>query len=131
KKTCCLLVFTSQCPSQRRTIRNLRTRLTPAQQRVSDRSTAISSVPLTPTSQIFFAAQALEAALVSAQDQRVQTQAQIVVNLICARLSVRTVHVHVQSVRPSNQRGELHGLYTQYAGGSANDSIQVWMRTAK
>jgi hypothetical protein len=42
---------------------------------------------------------------------------------------VRTVRVQVQGVRPSNRRGELHGLYTQY--GSGSDSIQVWMRTAK
>jgi hypothetical protein len=53
------------------------------------------------------------------------------VNHICWRLGVRTVRVQVQGVRPSNRRGELHGLYTQYGDGSHNDSIQVWMRTAK
>ena len=39
------------------------------------------------------------------------------------------MRVQVEGVRPSNRRGELHGLYTQYSGGST--SIQVWMRTAK
>jgi hypothetical protein len=53
------------------------------------------------------------------------------VNHICWQLNVRIVRVQVQGVRPSNRRGELHGLYTQYNGGSRNDSIQVWMRTAK
>jgi hypothetical protein len=112
-------------------MRNWRARLTPLQQRIYDRSAAIPSVPLSPTSQLFSATQALEAALATDEEQRVHTHAQTVVNLICARLSVRTIRVQIQGVRPSNRRGELHGLYTQYAGGSANDSIQVWMRTAK
>src|SRR5262249_26511457 len=60
---------------------------------------------------------------------QVESLSQTIVNLICWRLNVRTVRVQVQGVRPSNRRGELHGLYTQYGGGS--DSIQVWMRTAK
>ena len=112
-------------------MRNWRARLTPSQQRIYDRSVAISSVPLSPTPQFFSATQALEAALAGEEEPRVQTLSQTVVNHICARLSVRTVRVHVQSVRPSNRRGELHGLYTQYDGGSERDSIQVWMRTAK
>jgi hypothetical protein len=112
-------------------MRNWRARLTPSQQRIYDRSAAISSVPLSPTPQFFSATQALEAALAAAEEQRVHIHAQTVVNLICARLGVRTICVQIQGVRPSNRRGELHGLYTQYAGGSENDSIQVWMRTAK
>jgi hypothetical protein len=112
-------------------MRNWRARLTPLQQRIYDRSAAISSVPLRPTSQLFSATQALEAALTTEEEQRVHSHAQTVVNLICIGLSVRTIRVQIQGVRPSNQRGELHGLYTQYAGGSENDSIQVWMRTAK
>ncbi len=112
-------------------MRNWRARLTPAQQRVYDRSAGISSVPLSPTPQLFSTTETLEAALTAQEDVRVQSLSQTVVNLICARLSVRTVRVQVHGVRPSNRRGELHGLYTQYAGGSENDSIQVWMRTAK
>ncbi|MBM4256402.1 MAG: hypothetical protein FJ147_10930 [Deltaproteobacteria bacterium] len=112
-------------------MRNWRARLTPAQQRIYDRSVAISPVPLSPTLQLFSATRALEAALLTEEEQHVHTHAQTVVNLICARLSVRTIQVHIQGVRPSNRRGELHGLYTQYAGGSESDSIQVWMRTAK
>lgn len=112
-------------------MRNWRARLTPLQQRIYDRSAAISSIPLRPTPQLFSAIQALEAALAAEEEQRVHTLAQTVVNHICTRLSVRPIRVHIQGVRPSNRRGELHGLYTQYAGGSENDSIQVWMRTAK
>ena len=112
-------------------MRNWRARLTPAQQRIYDRSVALSSVPLSPTPQLFSAAQALEAALVAEDEAHVHRHAQTVVNQICERLSVRAIRVQIQGVRPSNRRGELHGLYTQYAGGSENDSIQVWMRTAK
>lgn len=112
-------------------MRNWRARLTPAQQRIYDRSGAISSVPITPTPQLFLATQALEAALAAEDETRVHVLAQTVVNHICTRLNVRSIRVQIQGVRPSNRRGELHGLYTQYAGGSENDSIQVWMRTAK
>ena len=112
-------------------MRNWRARLTPLQQRIYDRSAAISSVPLSPTPQLFSATQALEAALAAAEERRVHVHAQTVADLICARLGVRSIRVQIQGVRPSNRRGELHGLYTQYAGGSENDSIQVWMRTAK
>ena len=112
-------------------MRNWRARLTPFQQRIYDRSVAISSIQLIPTPQLQEAALALEAALVSDDHPRVQALSQEVVTHICQRLGVRTVRIHVHGVRPSNRRGELHGLYTQYGGGSPSDSIQVWMRTAK
>ncbi len=112
-------------------MRNWRSRLTPLQQRIYDRSAAIAAIPLTPTPQLFEATQALDAALSQDDHPRVELLAQTIVNQICWRLGVRTVRVQVQGVRPSNRRGELHGLYTQYNGGSRDDSIQVWMRTAK
>ena len=112
-------------------MRNWRARLTPFQQRIYDRSAAIVAVPLISTPQLFDVTNALAEALPAEDLSRVQSLAQVIVNHICAYLNVRTVRVQVHGVRPSNRRGELHGLYTQYAGGSANDSIQVWMRTAK
>jgi hypothetical protein len=111
-------------------MRNWRARLTPFQQRIYDRSTAISSIQLIPTPQLLEATKALEGALATEDHPQVEALTQTIVNHICWRLSVRTVRVQVQGVRPSNRRGELHGLYTQY-GGSLGDSIQVWMRTAK
>ena len=112
-------------------MRNWRAKLTLFQQRIYDRSTAISSIQLMPTPQLLEAAEALPEALATDDHPQVQTLAQTIVNHICWRLNVRVVQVQVQGVRPSNRRGELHGLYTQYDGGSRNDSIQVWMRTAK
>jgi len=112
-------------------MRNWRSKLTPFQQRIYDGSTAISSTELRPTCQLQDAVSALETALRTDDQPRVQLLSQTVTNHICGPLGVRTVRVHVHGVRPSNRRGELHGLYTQYGGGSPNDSIQVWMRTAK
>ena len=112
-------------------MQNWRNKLTPFQQRIYDRSTAISSLQLIPTPQLQDAATALEEALEKEDHPGVQLLSQTVVNHICGRLGVRTVRVQVHGVRPSNRRGELHGLYTQYGGGSPSDSIRVWMRTAK
>jgi hypothetical protein len=112
-------------------MRNWRARLTPFQQRIYDRSASIPTIPLVPTPQLLEATAALEPALAVDDHQQVQTLSQTIVNHICWRLNVRTVRVQVQGVRPSNRRGELHGLYTQYGSGSRTDSIQVWMRTAK
>jgi hypothetical protein len=117
--------------SLRRTMHNWRSRLSPVQQRIYDRSAAISSIQLIPTPQLQEAARALETALIADERLNVQSLSQAIVSQICQRLGVRTIRVHVHGVRPSNCRGELHGLYTQYSGGSPNDSIQVWMRTAK
>ena len=111
--------------------RNWRARLTPFQQRIYDRSTTTTAIELDPTPQLYAAVKTLPVALAAAQQSRVATLSQTIVNHICWRLGVRTVQVRVHGIRPSNRRGELHGLYTQYSGGSKNDSIQVWMRTAK
>ena len=112
-------------------MRNWRSRLTPFQQRIYDRSVSITSIDLIPTPQMLDAVQTLPKALAADDHRRVQELSQIIVNHISWRLGVRTVRVRVQGTRPSSRRGELHGLYTQYNGGSRNDSIQVWMRTAK
>lgn len=110
-------------------MRNWRARLTPFQQRIYDRSTSITAIQCSPTPQLLQATAALKGALTADDRSRVEALAQTIVNHICWRLGVRTVQVRVQGVRPSNRRGELHGLYTQY--GDNSDAIQVWMRTAK
>jgi hypothetical protein len=114
-----------------KTMRNWRARLTPFQQRIYDRSASIPAIQLTPSTQLREATTVLTEALANEERARVEALSQTIVNHICWQLNVRTVHVQVHGVRPSNRRGELHGLYTQYNGGSRNDSIQVWMRTAK
>ncbi len=111
--------------------RHWRAKLTPFQQRIFDRSTAVTTIEFDPTTQLRAAVKALPAALETEEQARVAALSQTIVNHICRQLRVRTVQVRVHGTRPSNQQGELHGLYTQYSGGSKNDSIQVWMRTAK
>ncbi len=111
--------------------RHWRAKLTPFQQRIFDRSTAVTTIRLDSSPQLRAAVKALPAALVAEEQARVAALSQTIVNHICWQLRVRTVQVRVHGTRPSNQQGELHGLYTQYGGGSKNDSIQVWMRTAK
>lgn len=49
---------------------------------------------------------------------------------ITGQLAISAVHIDVQTVRPHNARGELHGLY-EYAGCRGRSRISVWMRTAK
>lgn len=112
-------------------MRNWRAKLSPFQKRTYDRSTALTSIELTPNPQLFDAIEALAGALDREERRQVQAVSQRIVNHICWRLGVRSVRVQVQGVRPSNRHGELHGLYTQYNNGSRKDSIQVWMRTAK
>lgn len=110
-------------------MRNWRARLTPLQQRIYNRSASIPAIQLTPSSQLLEATAVLGEALAREDRSRVESLSQTIVNHICWQLNVRPVRVQVEGVRPSNRRGELHGLYTQYSGGS--NSIQVWMRTAK
>ncbi|HEV8715418.1 MAG TPA: hypothetical protein VGX03_21635 [Candidatus Binatia bacterium] len=110
-------------------MQNWRARLTPLQQRIYDRSASIPAIQLPPSSQLLEATAVLGEALAREDRARVESLSQTIVNHICWQLNVRTVRVQVEGVRPSNRRGELHGLYTQYSGGST--SIQVWMRTAK
>jgi hypothetical protein len=49
--------------------------------------------------------------------------------MVCQRLNVEPVAVRIYSARPSDTRGELHGLYERQEGRRA--VIKIWMRTAK
>ena len=84
-----------------------------------------------PTPDVAAAIQLLPLALKTVQQPRVRAISQKIVDHVCSELNIRSIRVNVHGVRPSDEDGELHGLYTQYDGGSAQDSIQVWMRTAK
>ena len=53
-------------------MRNWRSRLTPLQQQIYDRSAAIAAIQLTPTPQLFAATQALEVALSQDDHPRVE-----------------------------------------------------------
>lgn len=113
---------------------NWRAKLTAYERRIFDRSSAVTTIEFDPTPKLLQAVAALPAALAAQQRGQVTALSQTIVNQICRRLRVRTVEVRVHGTRPSNRHGELHGLYTQYAGEGfehAQHTIEVWMRTAK
>ncbi len=106
-----------------------RSRLSRPQQRVYDRSDAITSIAIKPSPKLIAAVAALSEILPAGQPARVQFAAQAIVDEICVSLRVPRLRVLVHETRPSNDRGELHGLYTPLADGTA--TIKVWMLTAK
>lgn len=107
-----------------------RHRYTRAQQRICDASNATSSVRLQVTARLRQAVLLLPEALRAADRRQVERLSQIVADQITGALRVPRVRILVSGVRPSNARGELHGLYTP-ARGSWVARINVWMITAK
>ena len=113
---------------------NFRHRLNRAQQRIYDRSNAAASIPLRATPRLHQAVHALHATLLFASGPvpdaaRVERIAQVIADEIAGILHVPRVRIVVSGTRPSNARGELHGLYTPATRGAA--TIKVWMITAK
>lgn len=109
---------------------NFRNRLTRAQQRVYDRSSTIASIPLMATPRLRQAVVALAASLPAADRARIERLSQIIADETVGALRVPRVRVLVSGTRPSNARGELHGLYTGAHGGTPA-TIKVWMITVK
>ncbi len=107
---------------------NFRHRLTRAQQREYDRSEAIGAIPLRATPRLARAVTLLDWALTHEDVPRTARLAQVICDELCAALRVASVRVAVRAVRPSDQRGELHGLYES---SSRRRAISVWMFTAK
>jgi hypothetical protein len=109
---------------------NFRHRLTRAQQRAYDRSNASSSIGLRATVRLRQAVAAFPAALQSAERARVEQLSQLIADEITATLHVPLVRIVVSGTRPTNARGELHGLYTLSTNGRGA-TIKLWMITAK
>ena len=109
---------------------NFRHRLTRTQQRIYDRSNATPAVPLRATPSLRQAVAALPAVLKAGDPLRVEQLSQRISDEIAAALHVRPVRMQVSGTRPSNARGELHGLYTPAHNG-ASATIKLWMMTAK
>lgn len=107
-----------------------RHRLTRAQQRIYDRSDAVGSIRIDASARLRQAVATLPSLLDAGIAENVEAGAQAVADEICRALRVTQVRVRVSGTRPSNTRGELHGLYTMRNGPSAA-TIKVWMLTAK
>ena len=107
---------------------NFRHRLPRSQQKVYDRSNSIPAIPLRVSPRLARATELLGQHLTGGQQPMVERLAQAISDEICLALQVPAVRVRVRGTRPSDARGELHGLYSP---GQRQDRIEVWMITAK
>jgi hypothetical protein len=105
-------------------------RLSARRQSIYRQSDAITVVRLPDPLPLRPAAEALAAALKSEDRTVVQRLAQQITDGIVTQLKLPALRIQVLAVRPSDDWGELHGLYLPEEEGNAA-KIQLWMRTAK
>ena len=105
-------------------------RLSPAQQRIYRKSDEIAPLPLPPGMSPGAAVAGIRAELVADARARVERHCQRIVDALVSGYRVPPVRVHVLAQRPSDDYGELHGLYEPEEGRTPA-RITVWMRTAR
>ena len=105
-------------------------RLSAKKQSVYRQSDAITAIRLPDPQPLRPPAQSLVAALKSEDRGTVHALSQQIADGIIAQLKVPPLRIQVLAVRPSDDWGELHGLYLPEEDGKTA-KIQLWMRTAK
>ena len=110
-------------------------RLSPSRKRIYRKSDAILRIEVPDLAGLAPLAQAIAAPLEAGDRGNLERACQSLVEAFNARLSTPPVKVTVLERRPSNDYGELHGLYEpreldEYARGE-RAVITVWMRTAR
>ena len=105
-------------------------RLSARQQSIYRQSDEIKQLRLPRPAELQPLVTGLEPALQSGDRRDVERICQTVADGIVAQLNAPAVRVNVLAVRPSDDWGELHGLYLPEEDGK-DARIQVWMRTAK
>ena len=105
-------------------------RLSAGRQSIYRQSDAIIAVKLPDAGVLRAPAQALVETLKSEDRMSVQRLSQQVTDGIIGQLQVPPLGIQVLAVRPSDDWGELHGLYLPEEDGKTA-KIQLWMRTAK
>ena len=105
-------------------------RLSPARQSVYRQSDAIARVELPDPAPLRPIAAQIEIALAKEQARVVESLSQGIADGIVGQLRAPRMRIQVLAVRPSNDWGELHGLYLPEEDGKPA-KIQLWMRTAK
>ena len=105
-------------------------RLGKKQKSIYRKSDSIESIVLNHPENIWQSISTLKTALDSEVRNKTEKISHALVNEILCDLKVVTVKTKVLSARPSNNWGELHGLY-EPVDGSTKARITVWMRTAK
>ncbi|MFQ5937040.1 MAG: hypothetical protein ACE5LB_11605 [Acidiferrobacterales bacterium] len=104
-------------------------RLSSGQKRVYRQSDQITSLPLPQATTLHPLVAALAAGLEAQDQRRIQHICQQLSDAITTRLRVAPVRVELLAVRPTDDWGELHGLYDP-ASGHKRSVVQLWMRTA-
>ncbi len=105
-------------------------RLSARRQAIYRKSDAIHSVQLPDAAALVPLVPELEKALRREDRQRVEAICQRLTDGIGRRLAVPPCRVKIHAVRPSDEYGELHGLYRPEDDGEVA-LIALWMRTAQ
>ena len=110
-------------------------RLSPSRKRIYRKSDAILRVEVPDFPALVPLARAIAAPLEAGDRDTLERACQSLVEAFNTRLATPPVKVTVLERRPSNDYGELHGLYEpreldEYARGE-RAVITVWMRTAR
>ena len=105
-------------------------RLSPARKRIYRRSDAIETLDLPPELRGGPLVAALRAALEQDDRRAVQAAGQGLIDALTRGYRVPPIRVRVLAQRPSDDTGELHGLY-EPEDGATPARITVWMRTAQ
>jgi hypothetical protein len=104
-------------------------RLSRRDQAVYRRSDEVGAVAIPDPAAIAPAVERLAAALARDDAAAVAVASAEIAGRVAAQLGASAPAVHVLAVRPHEDWGELHGLYTQ--DGDEVARIRVWMRTAR
>jgi hypothetical protein len=104
-------------------------RLAPARKAIYRRSDAIVALPLPPGTALGPTVAAIRKALADDRRLDVQRACQALCDALTAGYRVPPVRVVVMERRPSDDYGELHGLY-EPAARRRRARVTVWMRTA-
>ncbi len=105
-------------------------RLSPARQRIYRQSDAIEAIPLPDVAALAAMVRPIEVALEAANREATERACQALVNTVNVQMRTPPIRVRVLAKRPSDDYGELHGLYEPEDGGKPA-VISVWMRTAQ
>lgn len=105
-------------------------RLSAARKRIYRKSDAITSLGFPAGIAVGPLVDRIAAALAQGDARAVQSACQQLTDMLVAGYRVPPIRVRVLARRPSDDYGELHGLY-EPGEGRVRASITVWMRTAK
>jgi hypothetical protein len=104
--------------------------LSPSRQRIYRQSDAIESIGLPPGLALGPVVAELRGALTAEDRAGVQRCGQTMIDASMLGWRVPPVRLRVMAARPSDDYGELHGLY-EPGEGRARARITAWMRTAQ